>query len=93
MFDQDGLVDPVDQCLPKGFGLLELVFIANAQAVVLRLDELNERGRGGAERLKVPTQLAILDHLLLQSSLHTLVPIYDSLSEVQAKAKRINRCV
>uniref|UniRef100_A0AAV1VC91 Uncharacterized protein n=1 Tax=Peronospora matthiolae TaxID=2874970 RepID=A0AAV1VC91_9STRA len=79
MLYQDGLVDPDGQRLPKGFGLLDLVFIANVQAVVLRLDDLSERGREGAELLKILTQLAILDYLLLQSSLHTLLPINESL--------------
>ena len=93
MRDHGGLVDPVGQRLPKGLGLLDLVVIANAQAVVLRLDKLDERGRGGAELLNILTQLAILDHLPLQSSLHTPVLIHDSLLEVQANVKRINRCV
>ena len=96
MLDHGGLVDLVGQRLPIGLGRLDLVVIASAQAVVLRLaelDELDERGRGGAELLGILTQLAILDHLPLQSSLHTLVLIHDSLLEVQANVKRINRCV
>uniref|UniRef100_A0AAV1TLX3 Uncharacterized protein n=1 Tax=Peronospora matthiolae TaxID=2874970 RepID=A0AAV1TLX3_9STRA len=87
VLDQDGMVDPVGQLLSNDFGLLDLVFLAIAQAVVLRLDELNEKGCGGVELLKVLTQLAILDHLLLQSILHNLVMIHDSVLEVQAKVK------
>ena len=91
MLDQSGLVDPIGQRLPKSVTLLDLVFITRTQAVVLRLYELDERGRGGAELLEILAQLTILDHQLFQSGLHTLVSIHDSLLKVQAKVKRSDR--
>ena len=89
VLDQGSLVNTFEKCPPKSIGLLNLIVVLNAQAIISCLDVFDERRRGGAEFQKLLIQLVVPGNLLL----HAPVSVHNHLHEVQTEIYRIESCV